>query len=430
MLHSKTLKWLLTAWIGAACFYGLHGLLDPPEFVPVVHISGPMIFPGSVRPHPYVFSPDGKIFAFVNKEGDICTVSLIGNHERKVIRPVSTWIGDLSFSRDGRTLIAVDTHGKPGLWDMEKQQEGSFAGYGSYVRTQREHVMFCRAPSATASVWDIVTNKRIDLVNEKGFLSGKAIAIALSHDGNHLAMTGLHGVTVFDTRTGKPEASISAAYNFDFTPDSSSLVFSTGFWGTPETVRTVRWHLKDNRALDGQIPELLYDFSADGKVMVTAGNHSFTVWDAATWQPIAVIRDPSIISFTLSADGRRLAAACRGHKDGLSLWWAQRWGPPEQSRVVKLYDTTAPGHILLLPGIRPVLSPDGSAVATGDMDGIRIWTIPPKVAYGRTIGCAALAAAPAFLGIFWGARRILRRRRVARESSFGDPGGHSAGAGF
>jgi RNA polymerase sigma factor (sigma-70 family) len=103
-------------------------------------------------------------------------------------------------------------------------------------------------------------------------------------------------------------------------------------------------------------------YSADGKVLASAGNGVIRLWDAGTGRELREL--PGARGFALSADGNRLASS--GDMD------------PERL-LVRIWDTTTGKELFRLPGHKEEIftlafSPDGTLLATGSFDRtLRLW---------------------------------------------------------
>lgn len=149
-------------------------------------------------------------------------------------------------------------------------------------------------------------------------------AIALSHDGQTVAVGDLRGGAITLWEVGRGRASIILPVESGIT----SLAFhNTGRWfaaGGLDGGVTV-WDLYTQESLitltdfGGAVNGMV--FSADGTWLIGAGaDQTVRVWDINSWRAVALLErhDASILSMALSPDGRWLAT---GSADGVIVIW-------------------------------------------------------------------------------------------------------------
>jgi WD40 repeat protein len=205
--------------------------------------------------------------------------------------------------------------------------------------------------------------------------------LALSPDGPWLAVmtTGSHGpgvVVVWDIFTHErrvlAEFQGPAYSNVAFSPDTQWLAAGLGngpiaIWATqiwPEVARL--------QAPPGIVQELL--FSPDGRrlaAIVSGGEtgYKIVVWEVPTWRVISeMAADDVVWDIAFSADGGWLVA---GLGQGIEH-------PPANEG--QLWDVDSGTLAARMPHERQVLavafSHDGTRVATGGHDAVKIWQLP------------------------------------------------------
>jgi WD40 repeat protein len=113
-------------------------------------------------------------------------------------------------------------------------------------------------------------------------------------------------------------------------------------------------------------------YSADGRILVSAGAGVVRLWDAATGRELGHF--PGSRGFTLSADGTRLASQSAGSLGAVSVW------DTRSGKELHRLEAHAQEVFAL------AFSPDGKLLATGGLDGVlRLW----NTATGKQVGLLA-----------------------------------------
>jgi WD40 repeat protein len=199
----------------------------------------------------------------------------VGEHRRGV--------RTVRFSPDGRALASGGADGRVCVWDTTSDGSCNLPGHGDEVE-----------------------------------------ALAVSHHGTHLAMTGTdHVVRVSDTVTRHVVATFSG-----HTDSVSSIAFSpSGDWlasaGADRTARV--WHTRQPdqvRVLTAHTDAVSsVAFSADGHRLATAGaDRAVRVWEGPEWELLRTLRGHSgwVRAGAFSADG--LVLATGGNEGAIRLW--------------------------------------------------------------------------------------------------------------
>lgn len=198
-------------------------------------------------------------------------------------------------------------------------------------------------------------------------------ATAFSPDGKWVAAQMRGDVCVFDVKTGKLHAKVSAAFGRDvFGTDSQTNGYALAFSKDSKTLAFVKGRLPSIQLFDidtRQEKSLLMGaqsrtsfaaLTADGKRVATAAGAEVVVWDAVTGRPVKFVggHDGRIVALALTADDKLLLSA--GGKT-VKVWDAAT-GKELSAIVVKDEVSSA------------AISPDGKWVAAADVTGVvRAW---------------------------------------------------------
>ena len=249
--------------------------------------------------------------------------------------------------------------------------------------------------STGCRIWDTATGRPVSPVLP---LVNWVAALAFRPDGEVLATGDYRGaVHLWDVRTGArvggPFYAFSIVLSLAFSPDGRVLAAGTA----DPAFQVVAWDLATSRPLGepvhfrGEVAHLA--FSGDG-TRLAAGSKDGTVRliEVATGRVIGepLRNDGWMCGLAFGPDGRSLLTVSGGKGEtGAARLWDARSGQP-----------TSPGmaHPTRIADDALAFSPDGSAFATGCVDGsVRIW----DVATARPIGPPRMLRGPA-LGVEFG----------------------------
>ena len=107
-------------------------------------------------------------------------------------KPMEYWIGALTFTPDGSTMISGSRDCTIKFWDMPNLEERrTLKGHSEWVRnlivTQDGKVLISASDDGTVKMWDIENGRQFRTIkSHKGPVRG----IALSTDGKYLATAG------------------------------------------------------------------------------------------------------------------------------------------------------------------------------------------------------------------------------------------------
>ncbi len=296
------------------------------------------------------------------------------------------------FSPDGQNLLTTGLDSNAQLWSVPGGQpvatplpHQSYAALAAYSPTGR---LF-----ATAQQDGLVRVWRPALPNPHDYrltVDGNAGGVALSHDGQHMIVTGtaegryssLRNTRVYDVATGKPAGPHLAV---------NGLVLNAAL--SPDGQHAVTLSPRDappGKAEDGQLPTATPPSKGRPPGMETfagplAGKAGWLqCWNWHTgkklFDPVPMPSLPYGVVY--SPDGKRVVATCRGGEVLII--------DSAQARVlVRLHhrSLTSPDTGWLDTGWRTdfrwaVFSPDGDTFVTGGADVVRVWeTTTGKLRY-------------------------------------------------
>jgi WD40 repeat protein len=238
------------------------------------------------------FSPDGKILAITGGSGTVRLWDVAKRERRAALRHSSPQ--SVAFSPDGMTLASASGWGKRGadpgivkLWDLTAEPVCSRL----QLPTNAYHLAFGPDSKTLAvgnregrvELWDATTGKlRASQQGHRSWVHW----VAFAPDGKTVASSGKdRTVKLWDVATWQERATLahrSPVLTLAFAPDSKTLASGTNdatiaLWdiATKAEPATVLQHA-------GAVCDIA--FTRDGKTLVSAGEHSSTLWDVATGQ--------------------------------------------------------------------------------------------------------------------------------------------------
>ena len=277
-------------------------------------------FDESFDRHPGRFSPDGRLIAVgLKREG-------IGLLDARTLKPdgpplleTGGEVKALSFTSDGRTLAAVTGNGQVSIWDVESRslRHGGIPADGDLVDVSfsKDGTTLVTASSAGIELWDAETGRSTGRIPVHLPFGG---ALAFSDDGALLAVSSLEGggvprAEVWDVARRSRVAAMAGgpegdALSVALTPDGEKLALG----GYGKVVRL--WDVRTQKLIHvldtGRGGTTSLEFSADGSILAASGflEPAASLWDVATGTRIG----PSLTAgrrtamVDLSSDGRRL----------------------------------------------------------------------------------------------------------------------------
>ena len=210
-------------------------------------------------------------------------------------------------------------------------------------------------------------------------------ALAFSPDGQQVAASGYHEITLWKTADGTLDRRLQGLseriYDIAYSADGKWLATASGDPGQYGLARL--WAAEpagDGKPVrdlaESQDVVFAVAFSPDGKKLATAGaDRIVRVFEIETGKLLAQIEDHAdwIFDIAFSPDGKKLATASR-------------------DKTSKVFDVEKKESLVTFTGHgQPVytvaFTPDGKAVTTGGEDNlIRVWTIDGEAKQVREIG--------------------------------------------
>lgn len=298
-------------------------------------------------------------------------------------------VNDLVFSPDGTRLISIDTSGWLLVWDAQTgallhtaPRAGPAAKFWACAGAPDGRV-FAAGQGQPILAFDGATGAK---VREYDSHIGVVTGLAVSPDGRHLAVSGVHGdVALLDSSTGAEvrrfPTGAGLVWAVAFSPDGSELAAATGEGGEPEGVnRVVVWGAADgevrHRFAGHTAPVRSVAFHPDRRVLASGGfDGTVRLWSLDTGEPVRhwTAHDGYVERVCFLPGGARLVTcggpgpedAPRAGAGAGAVWDADTgrpvtvWRGPEWNGLVSL-----------------AVSPDGRFLAAGGRDrGGRLWPV-------------------------------------------------------
>ncbi len=340
---------------------------------------------GDFRPIDGVtFSPDGKILAIVQDDGNVVLWDT-ATHARLGELGDGNAIGAVAFSPDGKTVAAGDNDGNVVLWDTAMRTRlarfSEVNPIDSLAFSPDGKTLAGGDDEGLVVLWDTATGTRL---GQLGQLSGDAIVqVAFSPDGKSLVTAGSGGVVLWDTATRSRLGQLGSHMMFfgsvAFSPNGQTLA-------TANASGAALWDLATRSKL-GQLgltnsssQDLSAAYSPDGKILAIGDDEGKVVLrDTATRTQLGQLgKNMNLVGVAFSPDGKTLATVETAE-------WGLVYGK------VVLWDTATRTQLGQLGSGDQVcsvaFSPDGKTLATADFDGkVVLWDAATHTKLGELSG--------------------------------------------
>lgn len=322
-------------------------------------------------------NPAGTLLAVGDSEG-VKVLDLVDRARSMAIDGARMAVGQLAFSGDGRTLVALSTKGQGALWDISALADQAAAEIAAGV-VQPTSVAVMSTPTVTsiplaltplpvsAAQNAISPETLASLVNTQVFGRGTLLSVALSPTGV-LAIGGSRGVWLFrgdDWEQIAFFATSELVTRVCFARDGTEVDASG-----PSDERRWGWRLADHTDIAEPEACPAADLSPDGRVRLVVRNSSVIVENAASGA-IRLSLGPfdGLVLPALAPDNQTVAIAGSGKVQLVDVnTGAERW-----SVQVGVFDEDTLGYDNDV--IQLAFSPNGQTLAGMDWRGtVRLWS--------------------------------------------------------
>jgi hypothetical protein len=233
--------------------------------------------------------------------------SVVGQHQRAVLKGHKSWVGSLAYSPDGRILATGSDDRTVKLWDTNSWRVlttlSAFRGGWWGLEFSPDGKILAMQGRDAVRLWDLTRRK---IVATLPWDPASNWGLTFSPDGRRLAAVTRWGtVSLWDLATRRAAATFKGWDPLAFTPDGRTLVTS-GSGGT-----RMLWDLNTHRllgTLKGHIQQQGdLAFSPDGKTLAIIGTGStILLWNPVSQQEVATLRDHTArvtdVAFSPSGD--------------------------------------------------------------------------------------------------------------------------------
>ena len=298
------------------------------------------------------------------------------------LRPnVKPGVGDLTVSRDGKTLIVAGGDGKIRFIDMTTGEvQRTLLGHTNMIYmaifSGDEKLMGSSSRDLTARIWDVASGRELRQLN--GFRCAVK-AVAFSPSAQMLAASGNDGMLkLWDVKTGTELKSLvhrnsadidMSIYDFEFSRDGKKIYAANGDGTISEWDVALGKEIRFWKAHDSFTYRLM--FSPDYKLLASFGHSTVKLWDTSNWREVKTLlmpraagisSHPSALAF--SNNGNLIAASDVGLDSKQNTYAYIRAMVWNAKTGEKLF--TLEGHKFDISGI--VFTRDDRFLLTGSVD--------------------------------------------------------------
>jgi len=313
------------------------------------------------------FSTDGKMLASGSADKIVRFWRVSDGQLVRACSGDSSAIRTIAFSPDGLFVASGGDDYSIRLWSVEtglavRAFKGHSGVVTSVVFSKDGNLLFSVSQDKSIRVWDVQSGKDI-----RAFAGPSPIlAVALSPNGNNVAVGNWTSIDLRDSGTGKHvrtfEARLSGIRAVAFSPDGKALASAAGnkikVWDcvSGALANAIEGHSSQINALA---------FAPNGRMLASAGaDRTIKLWDVSSNRLIRNLTGhiSSVSAIAFSPDGKFIASGSIDKT--IKLWDAQ------SGESVKTFE----GHVSLVSAI--AFAPNGKTIASGGYDNsIKIWDV-------------------------------------------------------
>ena len=314
------------------------------------------------------FSPDGKLFATGNADGEVRIWQTADGKKLLSFQGHTSWIWSVAFSPDGQTLASGGNDQTIKLWSIAtgeclKTLSGHTNWVWSVTFSPNGQTLASGSNDHTIKLWNIFTGECLKTLKEH---TDAVCSVAFSPDGKALlSSSDDHLIKLWDTTDGKCLKTLQGHTGWvrtvAFSPDGQTIISGSH----DSTIRL--WDLSTEqclKVLKGHSSYVLsIAFHPNGQ-MIATGSHDSTIrlWDLSTEQCLKILQGHpnGVWSIAFHPNGKTLIS---GSNDSTIKLWKTCTG--QSIRTLQGYSA----------GVKAVaFSPDGQLIASGGDDKIiKLW---------------------------------------------------------
>jgi WD40 repeat protein/DNA-binding SARP family transcriptional activator len=338
-------------------------------------------------------SPDGTTMVFGDAAGSVRFLNLSTGAVAASVSAHQGGVTAAGFTPDGRTAITSGADGKSRLWDVATHQVvRTFAGHAGAIWYQAisadGSTLYTGSDDGTAIAWDLSGQRSLGK-SFRAAVSDPSVNswnVAVSPDGSTLAAGGTDGtVNIWDLRSLREVESFRAAPGavvaVSFGAGGRTLLVAADSLAAPATSYLRLWRLHPTPRLLRQLGGMPHfitwaALSPDGKVVAATGSPA-----SLPGSPAQAARSDGIVAEWSSSTGKLLATPVRLRGGGVAadVAFAAHGTTVAVTQLGNKVAVVDPAHRKVLARwngsptaqymLGAALSPDGTRVATADLEG-------------------------------------------------------------